>query len=179
VSILFQSLCLTIFLNPRLFRLPASIPSLKLGATLYDPSFKIRKMSPFQAGLARDWHSRLQELNRVRRENSLYFSTAIAGKYRHFCTAKNGSHPNPIRYPIRIDDAGAKERLLKSSKRKGLGMMPSYPAPVNSIPELKQYFEYQNFPAASRLASGLITLPVHSYVTQRDRREIEELIATN
>jgi len=55
MSLFFKAISLTLLLHPSLFWLPKSIPFLKLGKTIYDPHFKIRKMSAFHAGLAKTW----------------------------------------------------------------------------------------------------------------------------
>ncbi len=55
-----KALAMMIFTNPRLFWLPRAMPFLRLGETLFDPSFPILRMSGFQAGLGRNWRTRLQ-----------------------------------------------------------------------------------------------------------------------
>ena len=57
----------------------------------------------------------------------------------------------------------------------GLGIMFTYPDAVSCIKELKKEFNGQNFPAAKDLANKLITLPVHPFVSQLDKRRIARL----
>jgi perosamine synthetase len=53
--------------HPLLFWIPRALPFLRLGETLFERDFPIRRLSPFQAGLARDWARRLQALRESRK----------------------------------------------------------------------------------------------------------------
>ena len=58
IIMLFKSILLSIFLHPALFCIPRAFSLLRLGDTIFDPEFKIKRMSPFQAGLAKNWQVR-------------------------------------------------------------------------------------------------------------------------
>ena len=47
-------------MRPSLFWFPKLMPFLKLGDTIYNLNYKIRKMSSFQAGLAKNWQYKLE-----------------------------------------------------------------------------------------------------------------------
>jgi hypothetical protein len=49
-----------------------------------------------------------------------------------------------------------------------------YPASVNGIDELKEMLREQTHPAAEKLPHQLVTLPIHSYVSQRDIKKYEK-----
>ena len=50
-------------------------------------------------------------------------------------------------------------------------------AAINGIKELREQFRNQHFTAAKKVARCLITLPIHSYVTQNDIARISAVIS--
>ena len=63
------------------------------------------------------------------------------------------------------------------SEKKGLGIMFTYPDSIDGIRELKANFKGQDFPMAKELANNLITLPIHPFVSQKDKAQIAALIS--
>jgi dTDP-4-amino-4,6-dideoxygalactose transaminase len=76
-----EAAVLAVFLRPSLYRIPASVPGLHLGETIYSTDFAMRRMSGAQAGLLKHWRVRLTEWNRARRENVSYFRA----RFRRSC----------------------------------------------------------------------------------------------
>jgi perosamine synthetase len=52
ITLVFYALALMLLTRPSLFWLPKGLPFLRLGETIYDPEFRMRRMSGFR----RDWH---------------------------------------------------------------------------------------------------------------------------
>jgi perosamine synthetase len=189
ITLWFKSLALSLFLRPSLFWLPKALPFLKLGETLFNPNFKMRTMSGFQAGLTREWHGKLKHGLKVRSELTMKWSSIT-----HAVSSQNGLHtqaprilskvgedgingvPNLLRFPMRINDTRLRHEILKESQRTGLGMMHAYPDSVNGIKEVKAQFLNQEFPAAKTCARNIVTLPTHHFVTRQDIQRITELI---
>ena len=181
IKLFFKAIALTIFLHPALFWIPKSIPFLKLGETIYDPEFKMKKMSPFQAGLARDWKNKIKKFKNTRTKCSKLWLqatqvTQITQATQSTQVTQSTQLPDLIRFPIRINDQSLRNKILSQSNQNGLGIMPTYPGPINSIQELKNEFTGQDFPEAKETAHHLITLPVHSFVTENDKTRISALI---
>ena len=59
----------------------------------------------------------------------------------------------------------------------GLGIMPTYPDSIDGIPEIKEVFQGQRFPMAKEVSHNLITLPIHSFVAQKDEEQIAAMIS--
>ena len=55
--------------------------------------------------------------------------------------------------------------------------MFTYPDSVNGIEDLKNEFKDQNYPGAKELARNLITLPTHSFVSQKDIKKINSILS--
>jgi len=174
LRLLVYAVALVLLLKPSRFWLPRSLPFLKLGETCFDPDFKIRKLSAFQAGLARGWRSRIARLRRVRAVNSCHWAEILdAAGGRHFGSVRVDEMPDFLRFPWRIDDPGQRTGLLRRSAEKGLGIAATYPAPVTGIPELVTENRGEGCPVAERLCRTLVTLPVHNLMTPRDLANIE------
>lgn len=178
IRLLLGSIVLCLFLKPILFWLPKGLPFLKLGETFFNPNFKIRKFSPFQAGLAKRWKVKLTRFNQGRLENSEEWRNLIrqleSVEIRSFGSVL--SFP-PIRFPLRIQDTGIRERILKQSHKKGLGIMPTYPDTVDGIEELKKEFENQILPRGKSIAKEIVTLPTHLFISKKDRRKLALLLS--
>ena len=175
IKLFFNALILSIFMHPSLYWIPKSFPFLKLGETIYNPKFKIRKMSAFQAGLAKGWQEKLNNLAKIRKTNSENWTKNL--KFQKFNSNLDSQYPTSlIRFPIIVNTKKKKDRILKTSGEKGLGIMPTYPDSINGIYELKEQFHSQNFPSAKEYSSKLITLPVHPFVSTNDRNRIVKLI---
>ena len=68
---------MTIFIRPRLYWIPAALPFLRLGDTVFPKEIPLKRMSGTKAGLLRSWRSRLTQSNQVRSETATYFSRAV------------------------------------------------------------------------------------------------------
>jgi dTDP-4-amino-4,6-dideoxygalactose transaminase len=167
LRLVLYALALALFVHPRLYWFPRSLPFLKLGETIFDPSFPIRRLSAFQAGLARGWAARIAEFQRVRIRNARTIADcgipALGGER---------SLPCLIRYPVLATDVEAKRKILNESEREGRGIANGYPDSIDGIRELGEIGGKGAFPAARDVAARLLCLPIHSYVRERDLQEI-------
>lgn len=173
LTLIFKAAALMVLTRPRLFWLPRSLPFLRLGETLFDPSIPIRRMSSFQAGLSRGWRQKLERMRDVRRRNVTRWIGALDTESLFLDGAKRALP----RLPLRIREFGAREALLTESARRGLGIMPVYPSSIAAIPELEAMFGDATFPVADRCARELVTLPTHSYLTEHDVQRVGRLIS--
>ena len=160
---------MTIFIRPSLYWIPAALPWLGLGRTIFPKQIALRRLAGMQAGLLRNWRRRLADSNRVRAATASYFSRRL-----HVGPASAGSHPL-LRLPIVAASADEKARLCRLAARRGLGVSIGYPTPVNEIPEIRSAFAGQRFPSARRVAERLLTLPTHHWVSDHDKEAIAEL----
>ena len=173
LKLLFNAVALCVFQRPSFFWLPKSLPFLKIGDTIYDPAFKICKISSFQAGVVRNWQEKLVRFSNLRMiaaqewlklKNQMPFAEHFSDTRRQL---------NLIRYPIRIKNRDAWIELLRLSDAKGLGVMHTYPDSVNAIKALSREFEGLEYPNARNLARQLLTLPVHPLLSEKDKLKIK------
>jgi dTDP-4-amino-4,6-dideoxygalactose transaminase len=152
------------------------MPFLRLGETIYDPGFPILRMSPFQAGLARNWGVRLERMRQVRKKMAERWFAMFGATSSRGAQLVRAPVPGLPRFPLRIGGAEERASLLRESAARGLGIMPVYPASIDAIPELKGRIESGANPVAARCARELVTLPTHGYVTEDDVSRISGLL---
>jgi len=168
LSLIGQTLVLGVFLNPSLFWVPKAIPFLRLGETVYDPLFAMRRLSPFQAGLSKDWREKTKLYWLEREKRSQKWASHLKNKRGVRLFFREGTSFAMVRFPVILEDAVARERILSLSHEKGLGIMPSYPDSVNGIRQIRTLFNGREYPVAKEFSQKMITLPNHCLMTDED-----------
>jgi len=165
-------------LHPRLFWLPKSLPFLRLGETIYDPAFPRQGFSPYQAGLARRWESKLRSFREARKQNAAWWDSRIniEGLHKVGRSRDNPDVPAVLRYPVLAEDRDVRDKIVAKSEERGLGIMPVYPDSLDGVDGLAIVGGEGGFPGAKACAERLFTLPVHPWVRQRDRDAILRLL---
>ena len=159
---------MTIFIRPRLYWIPAALPFLGLGQTVFPRDIRVAKLSGIKAGFLRNWRRRLARANEARATTAAYF------KQRLSKSDSSSAHPY-LRLPVMAPTASARERIVTRSQRRGLGVGVAYPTSIAEIPQLRNVCEGADFPSARSVAERLLTLPTHEWVSEKDRRAIAEL----
>jgi dTDP-4-amino-4,6-dideoxygalactose transaminase len=160
---------MSIFIRPRLYWIPAALPFLRLGQTIFPTDIPMKRLSGMKAGLLRNWRIHLTQANRIRSETAAYFSAQLSLRLAHGKT-----HPY-LRLPILATDRKERDRIYSQSQQRGLGVSVAYPTPINEVPELRTFFDGQRFPSARKVADSLLTLPTHQWVSEIDKRAITQL----
>jgi dTDP-4-amino-4,6-dideoxygalactose transaminase len=164
-----KTVLMMIFIRPSLYWIPAALPFLELGRTIYPSRIAINRLSGFQAGLLRNWRRRLAGSHEARTAAVSYFT-------RELSLGSGAARTRPyLRMPIVARDASARQRICSISQKRGLGVSVAYPTPINEIPEIASAFDHQRFPSARRLSEQLLTLPTHHWLSERDKRAIADL----
>jgi dTDP-4-amino-4,6-dideoxygalactose transaminase len=164
------------FFSRHLFWIPASLPVLKLGETVYDTDFDVSLLSPDRARRGARQLGQYQEILETRRR--------VAGGYRE----KLGDQPRlnltriaptsasaDLRFPVILADKSKRERILSEGKRFGISGM--YPDTVSSVSELRPHLALSaECPVARLVADQLITLPTHFGITLVDIDRISRFL---
>jgi dTDP-4-amino-4,6-dideoxygalactose transaminase len=174
--LVFYALALRVLVQPSLYWIPLSLPFLRLGETIYDPGFKIRKFSNFQAGLARGWVDQLSELRKRRRTNASYWQQLKKTDNYLVCSKQGEEDIDFLRFPVAVADDGLRTHLLFQGNRLGLGIAPGYPDSIDGIAEIEPEFGGKRFPEAKHMANRLMTLPVHPLLSASDKSRITDLL---
>ena len=167
------------FILPYLYWIPAGLPFLRLGETIFHDDFPIRWLSDFQAQILQGWRERLRDLETGRREQSAYYFAnldAMTRIYGREQPARMARGVPLLRFPLLVANADVKRRVLSERGGSALGMSGMYPDTVASIPQLAGHLPAGRFPRAEEIATTLVTLPTHPLVSNSDRSRICALV---
>lgn len=163
--------------RPRLYGIPAAVPGLGLGETVYhdpqDPAAITRSAASL---LLRTRRAAAREAERrVRNARALLREIARADGVETITIAEGGE-PGWLRLPVRLDEE--LRRIALSRRGRLRGIAPSYPTTLAELPQIAERLSgpERQWPGAERLVAELVTLPTHSRVTNRDRRKIAALL---
>ncbi|WP_136514431.1 DegT/DnrJ/EryC1/StrS family aminotransferase [Geomonas edaphica] len=170
VAALSYALALGALVRPGLFWLPKALPFLKLGETVYDPHFRMKRLGPFQAGLAVGWREKLARLRASRLRNASFLERAGLAP-----PPGEDALVNLIRYPVLVEDVARRRHLIEKSEERGLGVGIAYPEAVTRIPELQGSMASGRAPQAEQVAERIVSLPIHPYLTRDDLERIVAL----
>ncbi len=172
--IIAKALALWLLRRPSLYRLPASLPFLGLGASIFDTHFRDAPLTPFQAGLAAFALTELPRANRQRAEKAgLYQNNLDPALWRHI-TPQPGANPLYLRYPVLpqgSEDEGACLDPASPACRR-LGISRGFPLSLDALPALRPHLDGGGYPGARLLARRLITLPTHDQANEADCRAV-------
>ena len=164
---------MALFVRPRLYWLPAALPFLRLGQTIFPKDVPLKRLSGMKAGVLRDWQARLRESNRIRSSAAADFSRRLSIELAH-----GPSHPY-LRLPILAATPVERDRIYSLSQEQGLGVSVAYPTPINEIHEISVTFDGKHFPSARHVADHLLTIPIHHWLSEHDKRAIAGCVGTS
>lgn len=162
---------MAVFIRPRLYWLPAALPFLGLGQTIFPKHVALKRLSGMKAGVLHDWPARLSASNRIRSSAAADLSRRLSIRL-----ASGPSHPY-LRLPIFAATPDERDRIYLRSQRDGLGLSVAYPTPINEIPEICAAFNGECFPSARRVADHLLTIPIHQWLSEQDKHAIAGCVA--
>lgn len=169
----------SIFLNPSRYWIPAKLPFLSLGSTVYTTDYPITKYNKLLCGIAVNLFKKLDEINRIRKANGQYYMEALRNiPWLSLPEIQENISPIYLRYPILVTEKKERERIAQELVRLGLGVSESFPSSIVDITELRsELFEWDiNNHGGRTVASQILTLPTHPYVTIDDMEAIIQVI---
>ncbi len=149
--------------DPRVYGLPASLPWLHLGETLYKPLERILPLTRFSAALLLETAEDAEREAAARMRTGRALIECLAQSTSMACITPLGAGmPGYLRFPLRIHDAGLREAVLRDYG--AAGAAAGYPGVVAELPEVKAstLASPDPFTGARTLVRELITLPTHS-----------------
>lgn len=165
--------------RPELYSVPASMPFLGLGKTVYhQPSPWLEMTDAGAAVLDRTWDLAEREAEVRRRNGSrLLAPLAVGGARVSPVRGTPGAVPGWLRLPV-VLSSGRRDEVLTDSLIR-LGVAPGYPQPLATLEPFRQRVSnvQDDMPGAALLSERLITLPTHSRLEARDLARLEAWIA--
>jgi dTDP-4-amino-4,6-dideoxygalactose transaminase len=165
------SLALSIALSsPRVFRVPAALPWLRLGETIYEPAFRIGVgMKAWKLALGRRALARMESVEKLRGENAARLAAELGGipgwRIPRFASARG-----PLRFALLAPDRARRDRFVDSLRRGGVIASAMYPGTLEDIPGLRAHITNAGVPTpgARELADRLVTLPCYPSLGESD-----------
>lgn len=164
--------------RPGLFRIPASIPALGIGSTVFDPAFDDAR--PF-----RGWQDRLgvqllegmEALAKKRSRHAARLADAVASKPGWRVGPWSDG---PLRLPAYAPSRHARDRAIAALRGLGVSANPLYPGTLLDIPALRTHLvgTTSEFPGAREIADRLLTLPVYPTLADADVERIGRAFLT-
>jgi perosamine synthetase len=158
--------------RPALYGIPASLPFLHLGETIYHPPRPPRGATAASlAVLAKIWWESDREI-RTRKANAARLTRAVADSpFVSLVAAIPSGEPGYLRLPVILREGAATGWLAEGS---ALGVARGYPQPLSELPSLRaRAAAIEPLPGAAALAARLLTLPTHRFLQERDLSRLE------
>jgi perosamine synthetase len=113
---------------------------------------------------------KLEKFNTRRRKNAEYYDTHISVKGLITPTVAQGMHHVYHQYVIRLTDEFPMKRadFMEYLKVKGIGTAVHYPIPIHHQPVYARANEPDSCPVSTRLASSVLSIPVHPLLDQKE-----------
>jgi dTDP-4-amino-4,6-dideoxygalactose transaminase len=155
--------------RPALYGIPAALPFLRLGDTVYHPATAPRSASWFSLGVLRETLELVEDDGIIRRQHAAVLLAAMSTDGDATAiTPAAGSMPGYLRLPLMAGVSMRRRTDAKAARR--LGIMPGYPRALCDLAgfEARVRNRAAHFPGARALAAGLLTLPTHGALRPRD-----------
>ncbi|MFN8388898.1 MAG: DegT/DnrJ/EryC1/StrS family aminotransferase [Bdellovibrionota bacterium] len=169
---------LSVLARPEWYWLPSSIPFLGLGEAHCDLEFGIGGLTDTQAAFAEARIETLSVIERVYRANARLWVEELErlngrGRFQLFGARLASALVAPTRMPFLAGSREERDLLLRKAKR--FGVSSSYPNTLEDYEQLSSCVVHSALPGAKTVAARILTLPVHQYVTDDDRRRVTKL----
>ena len=165
--------------RPHLYALPAALPLLRLGETIYREPRPLRAPTAVSCPVvAATWALADKEVG-TRQRNAERLLVAL-GRQTEMETIRTPNHARPGYLRLPVVWSAAVHRAAAAPAAKRLGVMPGYPKALCDVERFRRRCLNGDgaFPGSRLLAARLSTLPTHGRLGIRDLARLEEWIET-
>lgn len=165
--------------SPRMYGIPASLPFLRLGETIYRdavPPGSISSTAP--AVLSRSWAAAERESWHRRQNASRLLQYVERSDALDSIGPPPRGEPGYLRLPLLAAERAV--TTLASARARRLGVMPGYPMALADLAGFSERCRNRSadFTGARTLAERLFTVPTHSRLSARDFACLETLLSS-
>lgn len=162
-----------ILTRPSLFGLPAGLPFLGLGQTVFRTPHPIGGLTALAAGVLQSTLAMVDDETEARRGNVATLEPRLRESRLELVRPVTNTRPGWLRLPGRLR-SGDVQAVGADSRARSLGIYPSYPKPLGDLPGMAERVmgSVNAFPGAKELTERLLTLPTHSALEAPDLRRI-------
>lgn len=160
-----------LMLRPALYAVPANLPFLGLGRTVFTTDFPTERQAAVLAALGSVMLQRLESFTQSRALNARAWNDALGtlDGVRTYAR-RDGTDPAYVRFPVLIGGPRQRDAVIAMLSAAGIGATGSYPASLADVAELQPSLAAPAPTArGGRLvASQIMTLPTHAFVGAAD-----------
>jgi len=161
----------SMFIRPSLYWIPASLPFLGLGETIYEDDFGISRLSSVQTVAGSVIFESILYFHTLRAENAFELANAVLGLDKFEIPGWNATNCPPyLRLPVLAPSRECRDRAIEELRSAGIVATKMYPSTLRDIPGIDAHLvsNSSEFPGAQKLVERLFTLPTHPYLTEQD-----------
>ena len=157
-----------LFISRYLFWIPAGLPFLHLGETVYDPYFEAAQMSADRAGRGLLMLAEYERVLSSRQKTTLAYREKLRNaEGLNILEPLAGSTGADLRFSVILADKQRRAKVLADGRKYGISGM--YPDTISSIADLKPHLvSHSQCPVARLVADQLVTLPTHYGISEVD-----------
>ena len=171
----FMMLISDILIHPSVFWLPAALPFLGIGETVYPNHVFVGKMGRLRLFLLHKLVRKIVVLSELRQTNAAFYSDQLERNdtVQLLAFPQNRGHA-PIRFPCYLRESADLSERRKAVSAQELGISQMYPHGLHQLEQIKPFFLNYNdsFPGADFISDHLITLPTHPLVGEQARTQV-------
>lgn len=171
----------TLLLRPWLYWIPAGIPALGLGRTVYTTDIPMHRSSIMATSLVLRLLARIDEITTARVQAATRIAKTLAGvDALRMVAPLSDSEPVYLRLPCLAADAGQRDRLIDTLVHAGIGATGSFPRALADLPEIAGYIAVERdvMKGARDVAARIVTLPTIAYLRDIDIRRLAGILDT-
>ncbi len=166
------------FLRPWLYGIPARIPQLGLGRTIFTTDYPLVQPDQVLVALALTMMRRLDQFTETRRRNASALLDSLRGARLTTIAPRSGAASVYLRLPVLVAGPREQATTIQALTEAGIGATGSYPRSLADIPELRDALANPHPSAAGGrdVARRIVTLPTHPFVTGDDIRRMQSIL---
>jgi hypothetical protein len=181
IRVLLQQTAQWLLGRPQLYALPAGIPWLQLGETVYrDASPPPLALTRAAAGSLAAHRLAADREAATRRKNARTLLEGLPqGSFVRPVRTLAGATPGYLRLPLRLSRGLA--GFARPARALRLGLAASYPKVLAEIPQVRERLAVgvtARWPGGEAIARTLVTAPTHSLTTDAERQALLAILAT-
>lgn len=170
----------TMLLKPWLYWIPAYMPGLGLGKTVYTTDYLFSQYSRSMAAISWRLFKRIDEITdqRIRHAKELINKLKDISKIRFIDKVGDSARPVYLRLPILVENTEDRDRIVEYLLKSGIGASHSYPQSIADLDNISHFSTIQNnqVPIGKYIADHILTLPTLSYLNDSDIKKIVRII---
>jgi len=174
-----KTLVYALLLRPWLYWIPNAM--LTLGETPFELDYPMTRFPGLLGSLVQRQLGRLDALTATRTKNASALRAGLASSAGiRLPSSPIGQAVYP-RFPLIFDDARRRDAALQRLRAAGIGATASYPRALVDVEPLHRSLAsaVAPTPQARAIAAGMLTLPTHGYVTERDRDRMVAILGAS